>query len=697
MTKEEILELFRGLKSKRLFSSDLDRIIAPAKGVKVSMNLSFVSARPALGRQIDSSYDNGYKAECSIDGEELEFIVLFKKEDSDFVQSLGPGEDFEIPVQVLTYDALYQKPMLGALLKSNSDPKKPSKVTPEVQSSSENDIDILSEDVLQAGLEAGLSIGLEGGVEGGVEGDPDVDSENPSVSTPLPTAFRKSNELQGFRSSEDQSLRSNQSTRRSLNFKTNKKTKRKTKTSIQISKRKKKEKLFVVIAWVGMIFYGILSAAVKKGPQHDVGGKHRGLTVGKDGSFSVREGVSKFSGKTERLSNGSVVKYYINHESKASIVSIQVARSGDLLKIPPRIGGVSIVGIKDRALRFGGRPIAIELPEGLEEIGEYAFYRSRFKKIIIPSTVTKIGKNALGGDLIQEIVMKGPLPSFGEGKIGGVGTTLFYDPKQKGSTQSEVARIGRLVNYIRTITGSIENESPSPIINVSIDKIDRSSKELINSAALLITNGKYGRAHRILSSALNKLEDPKGLDTKSLKAGYLNQAVGLCYESVNDWMAAYQYFTFANNHFEKLSSSSYAAIKSKINNLLTRLETIGLVVDGKVIDPENESTKNQLIQIAKDFSLFENRGGNEYKIYLPDEAEGYSGWVKVLYPDGNTKELSHYLRGWKDGLAYFWYEDGTLHQRRNFYKGNQFGLHQEWSTGGDLIEDKLYSKGQAQN
>ena len=117
MTKEEILELFRGLKSKRLFSSDLDRIIAPAKGVKVSMNLSFVSARPALGRQIDSSYDNGYKAECSIDGEELEFIVLFKKEDSDFVESLGPGEDFEIPVQVLAYDALYHKPTLGALLK----------------------------------------------------------------------------------------------------------------------------------------------------------------------------------------------------------------------------------------------------------------------------------------------------------------------------------------------------------------------------------------------------------------------------------------------------------------------------------------------------------------------------------------------------------------------------------------------------
>ena len=130
---------------------------------------------------------------------------------------------------------------------------------------------------------------------------------------------------------------------------------------------------------------------------------------------------------------------------------------------------------------------------------------------------------------------------------------------------------------------------------------------------------------------------------------------------------------------------------------MTRLETIGLVVDGKVIDPENESTKKQLIQTAKDFSFFENRDENQYKIYLPNEVEGYSGWIKILYPDGNTKELSHYLRGWKNGLAYFWYEDGTLHQRRNFYKGNQFGLHQEWSTGGDLIEDKLYSKGQAQN
>ena len=133
VTKEEILELFRGLKSKRLFSSELDRIIAPAKGARVSMNLSFDSARPAIGRQIDSLYDNGYKAECSIDGEELEFIVLFRKEDSDFVESLGPGEDFEIPVQVLAYDALYHKPTLGALLKSNSDPKTPSKGTPEVQ------------------------------------------------------------------------------------------------------------------------------------------------------------------------------------------------------------------------------------------------------------------------------------------------------------------------------------------------------------------------------------------------------------------------------------------------------------------------------------------------------------------------------------------------------------------------------------
>ena len=87
MTKEEILALFRDLKSRSLFSSELDKILTPAKGQKFSMELSFSSASPCLGRQIDSFYDNGYKAECSIDGEDLEFIVLFSKEHSDFVDN----------------------------------------------------------------------------------------------------------------------------------------------------------------------------------------------------------------------------------------------------------------------------------------------------------------------------------------------------------------------------------------------------------------------------------------------------------------------------------------------------------------------------------------------------------------------------------------------------------------------------------
>ena len=116
MTKEEILALFRDLKSRSLFSSELDKILTPAKGQKFSMELSFSSASPCLGRQIDSFYDNGYKAECSIDGEDLEFIVLFSKEHSDFVDNLGAGNDFEVLLRVLGYDSLYKKPILGALL-----------------------------------------------------------------------------------------------------------------------------------------------------------------------------------------------------------------------------------------------------------------------------------------------------------------------------------------------------------------------------------------------------------------------------------------------------------------------------------------------------------------------------------------------------------------------------------------------------
>ena len=115
MTKEQILEIFRSLKSKRLFSSDVDKFIEPVKGHEFSINLSFNSARQALGRQIESSYDSGYKADCSIDGEDLDFIVLFSKDQSEFIESLSSGEDFQMNYRVLGFDALYQKPIIGAI------------------------------------------------------------------------------------------------------------------------------------------------------------------------------------------------------------------------------------------------------------------------------------------------------------------------------------------------------------------------------------------------------------------------------------------------------------------------------------------------------------------------------------------------------------------------------------------------------
>ena len=95
--------------------------------------------------------------------------------------------------------------------------------------------------------------------------------------------------------------------------------------------------------------------------------------------------------------------------------------------------------------------------------------------------------------------------------------------------------------------------------------------------------------------------------------------------------------------------------------------------------------------------MFENRGDNFDKIYLPDEVDGFTGWVKILYADEKVKELTHYKQGWKSGLSYTWYKNGDFHLRRNYHKGTQNGLHQEWSKDKKLITEKIYSKGEVLN
>ena len=112
MIKKEFLELLKRLKTERLLSSEAEDLFRAAKGNRYSLKLNFIQFSSVLGRQLNSNYNSGYKFEC-ITEEELDVLVLFQDEHKELVGSLSGQNSREINVQVLGYDSLYQKPILG--------------------------------------------------------------------------------------------------------------------------------------------------------------------------------------------------------------------------------------------------------------------------------------------------------------------------------------------------------------------------------------------------------------------------------------------------------------------------------------------------------------------------------------------------------------------------------------------------------
>ena len=116
MNRNEFLELLARAKTERLLSSEAEKLFGAAKGKQYSLTLDFISYSSAFGRQINSEYDNGYKFECAT-GDDLQVVVLSQEKYTEFVDQLRGQTSREIHLEVLGYDSLYQKPILGYLVK----------------------------------------------------------------------------------------------------------------------------------------------------------------------------------------------------------------------------------------------------------------------------------------------------------------------------------------------------------------------------------------------------------------------------------------------------------------------------------------------------------------------------------------------------------------------------------------------------
>lgn len=140
-------------------------------------------------------------------------------------------------------------------------------------------------------------------------------------------------------------------------------------------------------------------------------------------SNKTSEKCFKFNEETQEIKQ---YYYFENNESSGEKCPMDVV-------IPEKILGVQVKSIGDSAFEYGcngdivlptaslnkyeirkvicdSKPIGITsvvLPEGLEFIGDGAFYQNNLKTVTIPSTVTEIGWDAFAHNQLQTVTFKG--------------------------------------------------------------------------------------------------------------------------------------------------------------------------------------------------------------------------------------------------------------------------------------------------
>ncbi|MEC9037353.1 MAG: hypothetical protein VX588_11065, partial [Verrucomicrobiota bacterium] len=112
MSKDQIIEQLKSLKEKRLFSSEVEKLIEPFKGKVYSFDMTFAESERSFGSQPDPAYNNGHKMKCEI-AEGTEITVLVPADQEEFLKGLKSGDTLNLTLQLLGYDGLYSRAVFG--------------------------------------------------------------------------------------------------------------------------------------------------------------------------------------------------------------------------------------------------------------------------------------------------------------------------------------------------------------------------------------------------------------------------------------------------------------------------------------------------------------------------------------------------------------------------------------------------------
>ncbi len=84
-------------------------------------------------------------------------------------------------------------------------------------------------------------------------------------------------------------------------------------------------------------------------------------------------------------------------EARPDGTAVLLAYTGaaETIILPEKLGGLPLRRVGDGAFRDCGTVAAVTVPEGVTEIGDYAFYTSSLSRLTLPASLTEIGSWAV--------------------------------------------------------------------------------------------------------------------------------------------------------------------------------------------------------------------------------------------------------------------------------------------------------------
>ena len=102
----------------------------------------------------------------------------------------------------------------------------------------------------------------------------------------------------------------------------------------------------------------------------------------------------------------------------------------------------------------------------------------------------------------------------------------------------------------------------------------------------------------------------------------------------------------------------------------------------KAIDLDDKETREKIIAEAIDRDKLQERGTKGEELYAPNEQAAYTGWAKLIYPNGQIMILGQFKDGKLNGLSTGWYENGQKRQEES-YKDRKLMSAVGWKPNGE--------------